>query len=102
MKRAILLRFTAILLLVLAAGGIFTCCCTGRNLLDTNRASLFNTIHVVDYFLDYGGDLQAQLDRLHEAALDGNSRVTIIGTDGTVRADNEVDRVEALEAAVKE
>lgn len=97
MKRAILLRFTAILLLVLAAGGIFTCCCTGRNLLDTNRASLFNTIHVVDYFLDYGGDLQAQLDRLHEAALDGNSRVTIIGTDGTVRADNEVDRVEALE-----
>lgn len=97
MKKAILLRFTAILLLVLAAGGIFTCYCTGRNLLDTNRASLFNTIHVVDYFLDYGGDLSTQLTRLHEAALDGNSRVTVIGADGTVCADNEVDRVETLE-----
>lgn len=97
MKKAILLRFTAILLLALGISSVFSTYFTGRDMLETNRSSMLDTIHVVDYFLDYGGDLANQLMRLHDAALDGNSRVTIIGTDGTVYADNEVAQVEELE-----
>lgn len=97
MKRAILLRFTAILLLALGISSLFFYYFTGRDLLETNRASMLDTIRVVDYFLDYEGDLEKQLSRLHDAALDGNSRVTIIGTDGTVYADNEVGRIDGLE-----
>ena len=35
--------------------------------------------------------------RLHEATMDENSRVTIIGEDGTVVADNEIEQVDSLE-----
>lgn len=97
MKKAILLRFTAILLLALGISSVFSYYFTGRDMLETTRSSMLDTIHVVDYFLDYGGDLTKQLTRLHDAALDGNSRVTIIGTDGTVYADNEVAQIEELE-----
>ena len=97
MKRAILLRFVAILMLALAVSSVFSYYFIGKNMLKSNRESMLNTIHVVDYSLNYDGDLQEQLSRLHEATMDENSRVTIIGEDGTVVADNEIEQVDSLE-----
>lgn len=94
MKRAILLRFVAILMLALAVSGV-SYYFIGKNMLKSNRESMLNTIHVVDYSLNYDGDLQEQLSRLHEATMDENSRVTIIGEDGTVVADNEIEQVDS-------
>ena len=52
-KKAILLRFTAILLLALGISSVFSYYFTGRDMLETTRNSMLDTIHVVDYFLDY-------------------------------------------------
>lgn len=97
MKRAILLRFVAILMLALAVSSVFSYYFIGKNMLKNNRQSMINTAHVVDYALDYEGDLQEQLLRLHEATMDEQSRITIITEDGTVVADNEIEQPKSLE-----
>ena len=97
MKRAILLRFVAILMLALAVSSVFSYYFIGKNMLKNNRESMINTIHVVDYSLDYEGDLQEQLSSLHKATMDEESRITIISEDGTVVADNEIEQVGKLE-----
>ena len=97
MKRAILLRFVAILMLALAVSSVFSYYFIGKNMLKNNRQSMINTAHVVDYALDYEGDLQEQLLRLHEATMDEQSRITIITEDGTVVADNEIEQPNSLE-----
>ena len=48
MKRAILLRFVAILMLALAVSSVFLLFYR-QNMLKSNRESMLNTIHVVDY-----------------------------------------------------
>ena len=97
MKRAILLRFVAILMLALAVSSVFSYYFIGKNMLKNNRESMINTIHVVDYSLDYEGDLQEQLSSLHKATMDEESRITIISEDGTVVADTEIEQVGILE-----
>lgn len=97
MKRAILLLFVAILMLALAVSSVFSYYFIGKNMLKNNRQSMINTAHVVDYALDYEGDLQEQLLRLHEATMDEQSRITIITEDGTVVADNEIEQPKSLE-----
>ena len=96
MKRAILLRFVAILMLALAVSSVFLLLYREK-VLKNNRQSMINTAHVVDYALDYEGDLQEQLLRLHEATMDEQSRITIITEDGTVVADNEIEQPKSLE-----
>lgn len=97
MKRAILARFIAILMLALIISAIFSYYFIGKNMLKSNKSSMLNTVRVVDYALDYDGDVQTQLVRLHESTMDTASRITIVGFDGTVLADNEVSRPDQME-----
>ena len=97
MKRAVLLRFVVILLLALAVSGAFSYYFIGRNMLQHDMSAMLNTIHAVDYALDYGTDLQAQVETLHAAAMDEKTRITVIASDGTVAADSEIDRPDVME-----
>ena len=97
MKRAVLLRFVVILLLALAVSGAFSYYFIGRNMLQHDMSAMLRTIHTVDYALDYSGNLQEQVERLHAEALDAASRITVIASDGTVAADSEVDQVDGME-----
>ena len=97
MKRAIMLRFVVILLLALAVSGAFSYYFIGRNMLQHDMSAMLNTIHAVDYALDYSGNLQEQVEKLQAEAMDASSRITVIASDGTVAADSEVDRVDSME-----
>ena len=97
MKRAVLLRFVVILLLALAVSGSFSYYFIGRNMLEHDKISMLNTIRAVDYALDYHADLQEQVERLQSSAMDENSRITVIASDGTVAADSEIDRPDVME-----
>ena len=97
MKRAVLLRFVVILLLALAVSGSFSYYFIGRNMLQHDKISMLNTIRAVDYALDYHADLQEQVERLQSSAMDENSRITVIASDGTVVADSEIDRPDVIE-----
>ena len=97
MKRAVLLRFVVILLLALAVSGAFSYYFIGRNMLEHDKISMLNTIRAVDYALDYHADLQEQVERLQSSAMDENSRITVIASDGTVVADSEIDRPDVME-----
>lgn len=97
MKRAVLLRFVVILLLALMVSGAFSYYFIGGNMLSHDMSSMLNTIHAVDYALDYSGNLQEQVEELHSAAMDETSRITVIASDGTVAADSEVERPDMME-----
>ena len=97
MKRAIIIRFIAVLLLALAVSSVFSYYFLGKTMLNNNMNSMLNTIHVVDYALDYDGNLQNQISELNKTVMKKNSRITIIGVDGRVYADNEVQEVSGLE-----
>ena len=97
MKRAIMLRFVVILLLALVVSGAFSYYFIGRNMLQHDVSAMLNTIHAVDYALDYSGNLQEQVEKLQAEAMDDSSRITVIASDGTVAADSEVDQVDAME-----
>ena len=86
MKRAIIVRFVAVLLLALAMSSVVSYYFIGKTMLNQNMSSMRNTIHVVDYALNYDEDMQEQIARLNDTVLDPDSRITIIGADGTVYA----------------
>ena len=80
MKRAIMLRFVVILLLALAVSGAFSYYFIGRNMLQHDMSAMLNTIHAVDYALDYSGNLQEQVEKLQAEAMDNSSRITVIAS----------------------
>lgn len=96
MKRAILVRFIVILLLALAISSAISYYFVGKRMLDNNITNMIDTIQVVDYSLDFEGDLQKELQKLHDFTLDDDTRITIVSLDGTVVADTTRD-VEILE-----
>lgn len=87
MKRAILYRFIGVLLLALLVSSIVSYFFVERQLRADNVTNMLHTINVVDYALDYEGDLQTNLRNLYESTLEENIRVSIIGNEGTVWAD---------------
>lgn len=97
MKRAIIVRFVAVLLLALAVSSGFSYYFIGKTMLSNNMMSMLNAIHVVDYALDYDGDLQEQIILLNESVMDSGSRITIIGIEGIVYADSGVQEITGLE-----
>lgn len=108
MKRAILVRFVSVLLLALMLCSAISYYFMGKELLKQNIGSLMNVIHVIDYSLNYEKNLQEEILRLHEAALDKSIRVTVIAEDGEVYADtdasgleNHLEREEIKEALEK-
>lgn len=97
MKKAILIRFVSVLFLALLLSSVISYFFMGKELLHQNISNMLNIIHVIDYSLNYEGDLQEELATLHNDVLDKNIRVTVIATDGVVYADTEAGKVTNLE-----
>ena len=58
---------------------------------------MLNTIHVVDYSLDYKGDIQGELTNIHKLTMDDKTRITIIDMQGTVCADTDATELDRLQ-----
>lgn len=97
MRNSFLPRFAAILLLALALSSVISSFLLGRNMLNEKIASMTETISAIDYVLDYKEPLQEQVKKLHTAVLGEDTRLTIIGQDGEVLADSDLDSTDAME-----
>lgn len=97
MRNSFLPRFAAILLLALALSSVISSFLLGRNMLNEKIASMTETISAIDYVLDYKEPLQEQVKKLHSAVLGEDTRLTIIGQDGEVLADSDLDSTDAME-----
>ncbi len=97
MRRALLFRFTSVLLLALGISSIIAYYFIGNRMLESNISNMLNTLHVVDHSFNYEGDLQEELSELQDGSLDKNTRITIIDKTGTVLADTEVADIEKLQ-----
>lgn len=89
MKRAILVRFTLILVLALIISSGFSYFFMGNHMKNDNINAMLQTIQVVDYALNDSEDMEAQAEKVYREALDPDSRLTIIRPDGSVVADTQ-------------
>ncbi|MDD2970711.1 MAG: ATP-binding protein [Lachnospiraceae bacterium] len=97
MKRALLFRFIEVLIVALAISSCIAYYFIGNQMLDENLSNMMNTIHVVDYSIDYQQDIQGQLEQIHERTLQDRNRITIIDLEGNVCADTDAYEVEKLQ-----
>lgn len=97
MKRALLFRFISVLFLALAISSLIAYYFIGHQMLDENITNMLNTIHVIDYSIDYEQDIQEQVSRLHEQTLVDKTRITITDMDGTVCSDTDVTEPQKLQ-----
>lgn len=89
MKKAILSRFTAVVLLALILNGGISYYAMGRELLKQNITHMKSLLGVIDYSVNYDGELQAETDQIHGSldSLEENARITILDSGGRVWAD---------------
>ena len=97
MKKAILLRFTIILFMALAVSSAISYYFMGNKLLADNVSNLLNMVRMIDYALDYDGDIQAQCVKIQKQLKDDSARITVIAADGTVVADTEAESYAGME-----
>lgn len=97
MKKAIFRKFVWMILLALVVSSTVFCMVMSRKSLKNTERQMVDTLHMMDYALDYEGNLEQQIADL--CAIDGNrdSRCTVILTDGTALADNGVADVDQME-----
>ena len=88
MKKAVIFRFLGIVLLAVGVSSLIFYYFIGRYILEDTISSMEMTISVVDYSLDYEGNLQEQLEELGREVMEETARITLIGLDGKVEADN--------------
>jgi len=89
MKRAVLIRLGVILIVALAVCSAVSYLFMGNRLLEDSRRNLTDMVHMIDFALDYEGDLQQQCMRIKQQVGDGKARITVIAADGTVLADTD-------------
>lgn len=97
MKKAFLGRIIGILLLALAISSAISYYFIGEKMLKDNIVSMAHAIYVIDYAIDYEGNLQEEVTKLKDSALRDNARVTVITKEGIVLADSEVQNVREME-----
>lgn len=97
MRRAVLSRFALVLLLALAISGICSYYFIGKNLLHSQEESMLEIVRMIDYSLDYNGDIEKQFAQLANTILNPDSRITLVHLDGTVTADNRIAQVDRME-----
>lgn len=97
MKKAIFRKFVWMILLALVVSSTVFCMVMSRKSLKNTERQMVDTLHMMDYALDYEENLEQQIADL--CAIDGNrdSRCTVILTDGTALADNGVADVDQME-----
>lgn len=92
MKRAMIQRFLIIISITLVVFGVISYIVAGRHLLTNTMKSMQQTIDVVDYMLDYSGDIDAQVKELQSEAVGSNTRITILKNDGSVVAETNAEK----------
>lgn len=97
MKKAILYRFTGVLLLALIICSIFSYYAFGTSYLNSMTENMLKTLHVIDYALDYEENLQEQINDLQTHFLQEDTRITMIDMEGTVHADSMAENVTDME-----
>lgn len=102
MRKAILKRFLIVITIALVICGGLSCLLCSRYVIGQTRQDLLYTLRLLDYNLDYGSDLQAQIDTLNPITLDDNTRITIISDSGEVLADTALETEEADNHAGRE
>ena len=89
-KNAILKKFILVLVVALAISGGAAYFTLKIVLMDNTRTDMLETLELVDYALDYSGNLQQQVEQMKESSSKLDGRVTIISKDGKVYADSSV------------
>ena len=88
MKNAVLRGFMLITVICLAIVSIMFCVIFANFNLNQTEQHLMDTLHVIDYSLNYEGNIDTQAEEL-DSILDSSARLTVIRRDGTVVADSE-------------
>lgn len=105
MSKSIFRYFCGVLLIsLLLCSGLSMTILSNQMLQNTQKEMLFS-IKLLDYQLDYQGDLNQQIDALNPLTYDDNTRLTIIDEKGSVLADtdrqsseNHLERTEVQDA----
>lgn len=97
MKKAILVRFSMMLFMALAVSSAISYFFMGKKLLADNEKNLLNIVHMIDYTMGYGNDIQEECMRAQKKLKDADVRITVIGLDGDVLADTQVSGYEEME-----
>ncbi|NLL79526.1 MAG: two-component sensor histidine kinase [Clostridiales bacterium] len=92
MKKAILSRFTTVILLALILSSMISYYAMGREMLEQNIGHLTNLLKVIDCSMDYSGDLQMQINERKDS-MDERIRITILDQEGKVWADTDTSAV---------
>lgn len=96
MKRAIFKRFIVMLLFaMLLCGSIFEVVISNI-LLDKTQEDMLYSVRIADHGLDYGEDLQSQLDAFKKIKGNESTRFTVIDLKGKVLADSDVQNVSTM------
>lgn len=90
MRKAIFAKFIQVILAALILSSAIFYIAASTALLKNSRKDMTYTLRAIDSVLDYGGNLEGEVQRLEETVNRNNSRFTIIRRDGSVAADTGV------------
>ncbi len=90
MKKAIFQRFILILSLALILSGSIFGAVISNIILDRTEDNMLYSVRIADHGLDYGEDLNVQVDQLKIVKGNEDTRFTIIDLTGNVIADSDV------------
>lgn len=110
MKKAVFSGFLKVIIPTLLICSIIFFFLMGENLEKITEEDMMYSLQLVDYSLDYKGDIKAQIDKLNSLVHNPASRITVIDKSGNVIADtsslidyrdNHIDREEIKTAIAK-
>lgn len=93
MKKAILSRFTMVILLALFLSGVISYYAMGHEMLEQNIGNVKNLLRAIDCTTSYDKNLQKDIDKLKQS-MDKRVRITVLDKQGTVIADTDTDAAE--------
>lgn len=96
MKKEVLKKFIIVLLIALGINSAISCWMVSRLMLKDTEAHMQYVLSLLDSSLDYTKELQGQISVLPQVVDNEKARFTVIGTDGTVYADSDVEDVSTM------
>lgn len=97
MKRAVFQKFIGILTLALILSGSIFSVTMSNILLDKTRKNMLESLRVVDYSLNYDGNLQEQILQWKKVQSDPQTRFTVMDLEGNILADSDVATYHSME-----
>lgn len=94
MKKTLFRNFTLIIVVALMICSLITSSIFSRIMFNHDVKHMISSLQLIDYVVDYNGDIKEQLAQIKDVAIDGYKRITIIDADGYVVADTALDLIE--------